>query len=134
MAFDGSTHARRALDHAFDRFPEATLTVLYVVYPPTEHTREGTTGFEVLEDWAGERDDHAASVLSIAEEAAADRGRTVETRTAAGKPAATILDHAGDADHVVVGSAGRDGVSRLLLGSVAETVLRRSPVSVTVVK
>lgn len=134
VAFDGSTRARRALAHALDRFPEASFTVLYVVYPPTEQTREGKSGFEVLESWADERDDHAASVLSVAEELAADRGRTIETRTASGKPAATIVEHADEADHVVVGSAGRDGVSRLLLGSVAETVLRRSPVTVTVVK
>jgi nucleotide-binding universal stress UspA family protein len=33
-----------------------------------------------------------------------------------------------------MGSHGRKGVSRLLLGSVAETVIRRSPVPVTVVR
>jgi nucleotide-binding universal stress UspA family protein len=33
-----------------------------------------------------------------------------------------------------MGSHGRQGVSRLLLGSVAETVVRRSPVPVTVVR
>jgi nucleotide-binding universal stress UspA family protein len=38
-----------------------------------------------------------------------------------------------DVDALVVGSHGRDGVTRLLPGSVAETVVRRSPVPVTVV-
>jgi len=33
-----------------------------------------------------------------------------------------------------MGSHGREGVSRILLGSVAETVMRRSPVPVTVVR
>jgi nucleotide-binding universal stress UspA family protein len=35
---------------------------------------------------------------------------------------------------VVMGSHGRDGVSRILLGSVAETVVRRAPCPVTVVR
>ena len=39
-----------------------------------------------------------------------------------------------DVDHVVIGSHGRKGLSRVLLGSVAELVVRRSPVPVTVVR
>jgi nucleotide-binding universal stress UspA family protein len=34
----------------------------------------------------------------------------------------------------VMGSHGREGVSRILLGSVAETIVRRSPVPVTVAR
>jgi len=33
-----------------------------------------------------------------------------------------------------MGSHGREGVTRILLGSVAETVIRRSPVPVTVAR
>jgi len=53
-----------------------------------------------------------------------------------GRPAREITDEleSGEYDHVVMGSHGRSGVSRILLGSVAETVLRRSPVPVTVVR
>ncbi|MFW6265865.1 MAG: universal stress protein, partial [Halanaeroarchaeum sp.] len=39
-----------------------------------------------------------------------------------------------DVDHVVIGSHGRSGVGRILLGSVAERVVRRSPTPVTVVR
>jgi nucleotide-binding universal stress UspA family protein len=39
-----------------------------------------------------------------------------------------------DAGHVVVGSHGREGLSRLLLGSLAAKVVRRSPAPVTVVR
>jgi nucleotide-binding universal stress UspA family protein len=39
-----------------------------------------------------------------------------------------------DVDHVVMGSNGRRGVSRLVLGSVAERVVRGAPVPVTVVR
>jgi len=37
-------------------------------------------------------------------------------------------------DHVVVGSHGRTGVSRIILGSTAENVIRRSPVPVTIAR
>jgi len=36
--------------------------------------------------------------------------------------------------HVVLGSHGREGVARYLLGSVAETVVRRVAVPVTAVR
>ena len=134
VPFDGSTYARRALEHALDRFPDADITALYVVYPPTEHARDGATGFEVLEEWEAEREHHAESVLGAATELAGNHGRDIETLSTAGKPTATIVDHAASTDHVVMGSQGRDGVSRLLLGSVAETVVRRSSVSVTIAK
>jgi nucleotide-binding universal stress UspA family protein len=65
-----------------------------------------------------------------------DPGREVETAIEVGSPARTILayvdDH--DVDHVVMGSHGRSGVSRLVFGSVAEQVMRQSPVAVTVVR
>jgi len=42
--------------------------------------------------------------------------------------------HEGDCDHVIIGSHGREGILRVLLGRVAETVVRRAPMPVTVVR
>lgn len=56
----------------------------------------------------------------------------VETR--AGDPGAQILDAAGDAEMIIVGTHGRTGVRRLLLGSVAEHVVRRAEVPVLTVR
>ncbi len=134
VPFDGSTHARHALTHALEQFPDAAVTALYVAYPPTEHVRDADR-FDLSEDWADERDDHTESILEVAGSVAAELGRDIETETATGDPADSIVAYteAEPVDHVVVGSSGRDGISRLLLGSVAETVVRRSPVSVTLV-
>lgn len=51
-----------------------------------------------------------------------------------GNPAQSIVEEARGADLVIMGSHGRTGFSRIMLGSVAEKVLRMSPVPVMVVK
>jgi nucleotide-binding universal stress UspA family protein len=53
-----------------------------------------------------------------------------------GDPATEIVRYARDAgmDVIVMGTHGRTGVDRLLMGSVAEQVLRGAPCSVMVVK
>lgn len=55
-------------------------------------------------------------------------------RVLEGDPATLILRRARAADLVVMGSHGREGLSRALLGSVCEAVVRDSPVPVLVVK
>ena len=53
-----------------------------------------------------------------------------------GNPATTIVETAKElhADLIVMGTHGRSGVGRLLLGSVAEVVLRKAPCPVLTVK
>lgn len=53
-----------------------------------------------------------------------------------GEPAAEIVRYAKDAgiDLIVMGTHGRTGLERLLMGSVAEKVMREAPCSVLVVK
>ena len=53
-----------------------------------------------------------------------------------GDPAAEIVRYATDAhiDVIVIGTHGRTGVDRLVMGSVAERVMREAPCSVLVVK
>jgi nucleotide-binding universal stress UspA family protein len=53
-----------------------------------------------------------------------------------GKPADQILAAAREweADAIVIGTHGRSGVSRLMLGSTAESVVRHAPCPVLVVK
>ena len=130
---DGSEPSDAALAHAFEQFGDHDLTALYVMDPV-----DGTTtwGPGSAGDWLSTAEDRAEAVLSTAEERAAEAGRDLATDSVVGRPARAIVEYADDhaVDHVVVGSHGRDGISRVLLGSVAETVIRRSPVPVTVVR
>jgi nucleotide-binding universal stress UspA family protein len=52
---------------------------------------------------------------------------------AGGDPASTILEAAKVVDMVVIGTHGRSGLKRLVLGSVAEKVVRGAPCPVLVV-
>ncbi len=63
-------------------------------------------------------------------------GENVELRIDYGNAAEEILEHADQchADLIVMGTHGRTGLGRLLLGSVAEHVLRRARCPVLLVK
>jgi len=59
----------------------------------------------------------------------------VETRVLEGPPASAICEHArGGFDLIVMGTHGRTGVARLLLGSVAEQVVRLAPCPVLTIR
>jgi len=90
-----------------------------------------------IHDQAVERGDELGEqARDRAAEAGILETTTIETAVETGPPARTIVEYAdeNDADQIVIGSHGRSGVSRVLLGSVAETVARRSPVPVTIVR
>jgi nucleotide-binding universal stress UspA family protein len=71
----------------------------------------------------------------LARTAAALTGREIERRVEFGDVATTICRVAEEipADVIVVGSHGRTGLKRMLLGSVSEHVVRHSPCPVLVV-
>jgi nucleotide-binding universal stress UspA family protein len=60
----------------------------------------------------------------------------LETEIVMGRPARAIVEfaEANEVDGIVLGSHGRDRVAQVLLGSTAETVVRRAPCPGTVVR
>jgi len=136
---DDEEHARRACDLASELFPAGALTLLHVVSPPNAGYSSETPVPSVSESWYEDREAEAEALFDRLERHLADREDggppTVERHVTVDQPArgiaASIEDEA--VDHVVMGSHSRQGVSRLLLGSVAETVARQSPVPVTLV-
>jgi len=63
-------------------------------------------------------------------------GVNIETVVLDGKPAAEIVRYAKEQniDLIVIGTQGKQGIERFLLGSVAETVIRSAHCRVLVVK
>lgn len=131
LASDLSPHSAHALAAgariacALAAPAEARLRPLYVAVTSYEAVAAG------IPDWSAE---HAADELNaFLGELPGLAGLDAAVR--AGDAASEILAEAAEwrADLVVVGTHGRRGVPRLLLGSVAETVLRRADASVLVI-
>lgn len=57
-------------------------------------------------------------------------GPSIERRVEAGNPYLRIIEAARDADSIVLCTAGRTGLAHLVIGSVAEKVVRHAPVPV----
>jgi nucleotide-binding universal stress UspA family protein len=133
---DGSSLSEKALEYVLDHHPDATVTVLYVLDPvESVYTSDsGMPGFG--EEWVGRARGRGEDILEAAAAAAADRGREVETVMEEGKPARVVADYVEGhgVDHVVMGSHGRRGISRVVLGSVAESVMRTVTVPVTIIR
>lgn len=131
IATDGSESVRRAVTVATDlaeRF-DATVHALSVI-----DTSEIEASPESVRD---ELEAALASRATEATEAVADRlNRPVETAVREGRPASEIPAYADeiDADLVAMGTRGRHGENRFLIGSVAERVGRTCPIPVLTVR
>jgi nucleotide-binding universal stress UspA family protein len=95
----------------------------------------GYSGVNVESIRKTEREAAQALVTKFAEQLRA-RGFKVTGSVVQGEPRGKIVDVAArwKADLIVVGSHGRTGLERLLMGSVAEAVVRHAPCSVHVVR
>jgi len=65
---------------------------------------------------------------------AKENGVDVEVMVKEGAPVKVILDESNNYDVIVMGTLGRTGMSKLLMGSVAERVVRAASCPVLVVR
>jgi len=135
VAFDGSPLSERALTYAIETFPDAPITSIYVINPIDSVIDVEAGGLPVAKDWYENAKEEATRIHATATDLAAERNTELDTVTEVGKPAQAILKYAADhdIDQVVMGSHGRSGINRTLLGSVAETVTRRARIPVTII-
>lgn len=130
---DGSPESEAAVAHAVElanRY-DATLHALSVADVSHFHGLDADTSVivEGFEEEARAAVDHVA-------DAGAAAGVTVKTTVGQGSVSETILEYVteNDIDLVVVGTRGHHGLERYLIGSVAERLVRRSPVPVLTVR
>jgi len=135
VAYDESTQANFALRYALATFPDAEIRVLHVNDPREWYDAGDVDGYAYEESYRRSQES-AERLLERAEGIARENDREITTDIAEGRAAQTIVRYTDEHgfDHVVLGSHGRSGLSRLLLGSVAEIVVRRSHAPVTVVR
>jgi nucleotide-binding universal stress UspA family protein len=127
---DFSDYSRRALDHAIAiaRWYGSTVTVLHVFSPAlVAPYGPGPVILEPIVLIPADRDQLLAAT-KVFIEAEATPGVAIEAVVRDGKTAAEILDQATkmSADLLVIGTHGRSGFERLVLGSVTEKVLRKA--------
>jgi nucleotide-binding universal stress UspA family protein len=125
---DGSTCAEVAVDYATDLATRYGATV-HVLCVADSRTLENAPQHEEI------RDERATLVDRTCDDVAAAGVRT-ERAVRTDVPHRAILQYASEreVDLVVMGTHGRTGVERYLLGSVTEKVVRRSDVPVLTVK
>lgn len=134
VAYDGSHPAQRAVEYAITQFPDAELILLRVI-----EVSDGTleAGIDLLQEtFKTMRKETAAAVSEELSDLIDAADVEFRMETVLGQPAREIVSFAEehDVDVIVIGNRGRRGVSRVLLGSVAESVVRRSPTTVIVVR
>jgi nucleotide-binding universal stress UspA family protein len=133
-AVDFSEISHLALSRAADlaRRYDAALLVLHAVAP--SRSALGEEADEEQERVETERAERQLARWRGGAEMLA--GRRVRTEVVHGDPAAEIVRHAlrHRCDLLVLGTHGRTGLRRLVLGSVAERVLRRAPCPVLAVR
>ncbi|AFZ74464.1 universal stress protein [Natronobacterium gregoryi] len=131
LATDGSDGARRATRHAvaLANGLEATLHVMSV-------SEEGPHSTERRDEMRTDHEGEAADAVEEAKATAAEADLEVTTTIRRGVPQEEIVAvaEAERMDAIVVGTAGQSGLDKLLLGSVAEEVVRNSPVPVVTVR
>jgi len=130
---DGSPASDAAIEHAIDlaRRYDATLHALYVVDGAAYSTLEA--GAEVVVDALESEGDAATRRVA---DAAAKEDVDCETTVTSGTAYRSIRDYVDDhaIDMIVMGTHGRKGLDRYLLGSVTERVVRTSDVPVLTVR
>jgi nucleotide-binding universal stress UspA family protein len=77
---------------------------------------------------------HQAALERRVHQLLGDSSPPVSIAVDVGVPADRILDEAIDADAIVMATHGRTGLSRFLIGSVAERVVRLSPIPVLTIR
>ena len=138
---DGSDTATVAVEHAVDIAAKygATVHALYVVDPDWLAYSLGSEQLDrIRQGNFGEMEDveaDAAEATGVVADAARDHDIEVTEAIRGGTPHEIITNYADTeaVDLIVMGSHGRSGVRRALLGSVTERVLRSSHVPTLVV-
>ena len=139
LAVDNSEYSAEAVRAVAERpWPPNTLvrmlSVIEPITPPAAELWYDAGGS--LERANQEMTKRATELTASAAEKLQDSGLTIEPVVRDGDPRSVIVAEAEDwsADLIILGSHGYTGIKRLLLGSVALSVVSHAPCSVEVVR
>ena len=139
VPLDGSERARAALPlaTALAAHLSVPMALITVVEPPTQMGAASVGGAAFSAELYQGLDEEIEAVsreqLAEAERSLSSAGVPVTTELAHGSAAGAVIDSATPADLIVMTSRGHGGLVRMVLGSVADTVVREGPASVLLV-
>lgn len=135
IATDGSENSMRAVYRGIEiaKLSGATVHVLHVVDTPSVISEDWTAGKEAIREMMM---NSGKKVMSKVKKIIEESGMEVKEVLLEGYPANEIINFAenNNMDLIVMGTLGKTGFERLLMGSVAEKVVRYSKVPVLVVR
>ncbi len=139
LATDGSDEAAMAAGAAVELSKQSgsEIHVAYVLPAPAQLIGHHLYSSEMRESVLGAAEREAETFLKDrAEQLGADGGKVAETHLRSGEPDKEILRLAEElgAGLIVIGSRGLGAVSRALMGSVSESVVRHAHCPVFVVR
>jgi nucleotide-binding universal stress UspA family protein len=115
--------------HPFKNSVEVTiLSVVPSLHMIDPHVMVG------LEDWSEQSKRYAEQIVKDTARALASPHFTVSTEVRLGDPVTTVCEFGATFDLIVVGSHGRKGLDRFLLGSVSHGIVHRAGCPVLVVR
>jgi len=134
VATDGSKHSEKAARVGIEvaKLSGGKITAIYVAdTSKMSHLPDDMLLFSIRDLLIKEGNEAAAEVEAMSR----DAGVPVDKVVAEGSPADEILDYAkkNGMDLIIIGSVGRTGLDKFLLGSVAEKVVRNSSMPVITV-
>jgi len=136
IGVDGSPCSDAALSHVAQSIWPAQASFLVLSAVPPVFIGPGEVGPHVLSELIGQQKEYHRGIAERAAARLARAGLKVTARATYGDPR-TILEETARSERVdlmVVGSHGRSGIKKLLLGSVAGHVVMHAPCPVLVVK
>lgn len=135
IATDGSENSQRAISQGIEiaKLSGATVHALYVVDSTSFSSIPMDAGWEAMYEIL--RGEGEKAIFEVKERGEAS-GVEVREVLLEGHPSNEIINFAekNNADLIVVGTLGKTGLDRFLMGSVAEKIVRGSKVPVLVVR
>jgi nucleotide-binding universal stress UspA family protein len=134
---DGSEYTKAATAHglALAKLAGAEVTALFVIDDDVYMTKSwGPVMPTAVPDLTKVLEDEGKKAVAAVQSEGEKMGVKVVTKIEWGSPASKIIQDSGKFDLIIMGSLGRSGVSKFIMGSVAEKVVRFAECPVLVVK
>lgn len=135
IATDGSANTRRAVKYGIElaRVAGADVCAVYVLDTSVFASMPMDAAWESMYELLRAEGNEA---LKYVEDKGGQSGVSVESVVLDGHPAHEIVDYANEneIDLIVMGTLGKTGLDRILLGSVASTVAHTSTIPVMIIR